>query len=192
MDMNRILQVSGVKIVQLCWRNWSEICDLQVGLVSSENGGRNVPYNHHTCGETAGPWVELDIPEAVSAISYNDVDGIKYQEQTAVHGDYLVGLPNGKVLVIPYVDGLAISHSVDGYTETMELSSSFGFYEEDFPVKSVWKHRNGILYSIRGHSNTQKPGKPDYPPMIEYENVETGAKYSGRADDWHRRMTRVS
>ena len=51
-----------IEAVQLCWKNWDEVCDFTGDLVSESNPGRNVDTYSDRCGEVAGPYLELTIP----------------------------------------------------------------------------------------------------------------------------------
>lgn len=56
---------------------------------------------------------------------------------------------------------------------------------------SVWRHHtSGALYEVRGISN-RKGDKEKYPTTVEYKGRHDAEPYSGRLDDWHRRMTFV-
>ena len=55
-------------------------------------------------------------------------------------------------------------------------------------IGSTWKHHRGDVYRVLGLLNMMLPEHPGYPPMIRYCDAE-GHEYSGRLDDWHRRMT---
>lgn len=78
-------------------------------------------------------------------------------------------------------------------------------------IGSVWKHKGGNLYIVFAFSNVADNPKEKYPPTINYANLSNSAAsmvvvdqtlipengpqfvrfWSGRADDWHRRMTEV-
>ncbi len=58
-------------------------------------------------------------------------------------------------------------------------------------LNSVWKHRNGNAYRVHLYTNTELPGKEEYPPTIVYQNVSNGRFYSRRLDDWSRSMTEI-
>ena len=54
-----------IDAVQLCWRNWSDVCELFAGdLINADNPARSVETFSDKCGEEAGPWIELDDPDA--------------------------------------------------------------------------------------------------------------------------------
>ena len=63
----------------------------------------------------------------------------------------------------------------------------------DAPIGSIWRHHNDGLYLVVGHSNFEGSDDPErrkkYPPTIEYLGMN-GKRWSGRADDWERRMKR--
>lgn len=171
MDLNIKIR----SVIQLNWKNWSQICEIP-GLVSRDNAAQHTNYFHYECGEQA-PYICLDIPGT---------------NTSAYHGDFIVTHANGKVGIISYAEGMELTTlSVGGSEVTEQLSAPFVFKEEDFPVFSIWLHRNGTEYIIIGHSNAEQPGKPAYPPRIEYSNTKTRTLYSRDASDWHRSMTRI-
>lgn len=65
-----------IDAVQLCWRNWNEVCEFLGGIINRENAGRSVETYSETCGEDA-PFIELTIPTLEGA-------------HTARHGDYII------------------------------------------------------------------------------------------------------
>ena len=71
-----------VEAVQLCWRNWNEVCDFLGSIISDENPGRWVKDYSDTCGEE-GDYVELTIPT---------LEG----DHLAKHGDYIIKGINGE------------------------------------------------------------------------------------------------
>ena len=54
-------------------------------------------------------------------------------------------------------------------------------------VGDTWRHRNGSLYVVVGISNEHSE-RPEYPPRVEYANVENGRRWSRSLSDWHRSM----
>ena len=48
---------------------------------------------------------------------------------------------------------------------------------------SCWRHHNGFTYIVLAIGN-------DYPDPVVYCN-RSGKLFTGRADDWHRRMERI-
>lgn len=64
-----------VEAVQLCWKNWNEICSF-LDVVGPENPGRQVDTFSETCGEI-GPYIELTIPT---------LEG----DHIARHGDFVI------------------------------------------------------------------------------------------------------
>jgi hypothetical protein len=69
-----------IEAVQLCWRNWGEVCDLLGDVVGPHNPGRSVSTFSDTCGEqsmTEAGWIELTIPT---------LEG----DHVARHGDFIV------------------------------------------------------------------------------------------------------
>lgn len=65
-----------IEAVQLCWSNWSELCDFMGNVISEDNPGRNSEAYSDTCGE-ASPWLELNIPTLEGTM-------------TARHGDWII------------------------------------------------------------------------------------------------------
>jgi hypothetical protein len=66
-----------IDAVQLCWKNWSEVCDFLGNIISEKNPGRNVEHYSDACGEVAGPYIEITIPT---------LEG----DMIAKHGDYII------------------------------------------------------------------------------------------------------
>ena len=66
-----------IDAVQLCWKNWSEVCDFLGDIISPQNPGRNTDTFSDNCGELAGPYIELTIPT---------LEG----NHTAMHGDFII------------------------------------------------------------------------------------------------------
>lgn len=56
----------------------------------------------------------------------------------------------------------------------------------------VWQHHSGIIYKVLMITNTEGDGtvREKYPPTVVYQGVN-GKCWSGRLDDWCRRMTLV-
>jgi hypothetical protein len=54
-------------------------------------------------------------------------------------------------------------------------------------VGDIWRHRNGNLYAVVGISNEHSE-RVEYPPRVEYANVENGRRWSRDLSDWHRSM----
>lgn len=57
-------------------------------------------------------------------------------------------------------------------------------------IWSLWRHKNGIIYRVTGLANMQTERPKQYPQTVIYENVETGAVWCRRLDDWRRSMTK--
>jgi hypothetical protein len=55
---------------------------------------------------------------------------------------------------------------------------------------TVWKHHNGNLYRVLFLTNITEEPEERYPLTVVYENVNNGTRWSRRADDWHRSMTK--
>lgn len=66
-----------IQAVQLCWRNWSDVCEFLGEIVSPENPGRNSEMYSDTCGEESGNYIELTIPT---------LEG----DMLARHGDWII------------------------------------------------------------------------------------------------------
>lgn len=85
----------------------------------------------------------------------------------------------------------------DRYSEYELSSMEDMWYEEEEPVSpnSEWIHRNKIFYKVLFVANQNSGDNPKryekYPPTVVYENKYNKKKYTGRLDDWHRRMLRV-
>lgn len=52
---------------------------------------------------------------------------------------------------------------------------------------SCWRHRNGFTYIVLAITNDTENPRPNYPPTVFYINRD-GKPWTGRLDDWHRRM----
>lgn len=77
-NVYRLRRVSVVA-VQLCWKNWSDICDLFDGLVNKANPARyssNTEIPSDACGEVS-PYISLGVPCLCGTV-------------TARHGDWIV------------------------------------------------------------------------------------------------------
>lgn len=68
---------------------------------------------------------------------------------------------------------------------------------KDISAGSLWRHHSGRLYRVLFLTNVpEKHDAPDedrrkkYPTTVVYENADSGRKFSRRADDWHRSMTK--
>lgn len=57
-------------------------------------------------------------------------------------------------------------------------------------IKSMWQHRNGIIYEVVCIANDASPSQ-SYPVMVVYKGAN-GNVWTRRADDWHRSMTRLA
>lgn len=177
------ISIAAKSVVRLCHANWNEVC-LIPGLVSRENSANNVDACNDTCGE-AGPYLQLVIPFAMSATTLC---------QIANHGDYIVTLPNNKLLVVTSPLGAEVDVKEDRDSNVIELTTNFEFHARDFPKFSTWMHRNGNEYIITGYRNVPPVGeksRPGHPVMIDYANKNSGYEYSRPAHDWYRSMTRI-
>jgi hypothetical protein len=65
-----------IDAVQLCWKNWNDVCELMGGLVGEGGGGRYASECSDPCGEEA-PYMELTIPT---------LEG----DMIAKHGDFII------------------------------------------------------------------------------------------------------
>jgi len=75
-----------IEAVQLCWRNWNEVCDFLGGIISPANPGRSSSEYSDTCGEqtvTDAGWIEITIPT---------LEG----DHIARHGDWIIRGVNGE------------------------------------------------------------------------------------------------
>lgn len=52
---------------------------------------------------------------------------------------------------------------------------------------SKWQHRNGVVYTVLGVSNTESVNEK-HPPDVIYVG-ESGSLWSRPLSDWHRSMT---
>jgi hypothetical protein len=67
-----------IEAVQLCWRNWCEVCDLLGGqVIGPDNPARMVTNFVDTCGEEGPDYIELTIPT---------LEG----DHVARHGDWII------------------------------------------------------------------------------------------------------
>lgn len=66
-----------IQAVQLCWKNWSAICEFLGEIVSPENPGRSSETYSDTCGEVGPNYIELTIPT---------LEG----DMIARHGDWII------------------------------------------------------------------------------------------------------
>lgn len=75
----------------------------------------------------------------------------------------------------------------------LELDNwEFEPYELTWPeVYSLWKHKNGNIYIVRGHSNVANERNDEYPQTVEYANFHTGECFSRKLVDWYRSMTSI-
>lgn len=66
-------------------------------------------------------------------------------------------------------------------------------WELDFPdVFSLWRHKNGNAYIVRGHANTKNERNDEYPQWVEYANYHTGENFGRKLVDWYRSMTPIN
>ena len=56
---------------------------------------------------------------------------------------------------------------------------------------SIWKHKKGKLYQVRGYTNLATTNPSMYPKTVVYECVEFGKAWSRSVDNWHGSMTLV-
>jgi hypothetical protein len=73
-----------IEAIQLCWKNWSEVCDFLGNIISHKNPGRSVPTYSDRCGEeqgtnenTPGHYIELTVPTPEG-------------DHIARHGDWII------------------------------------------------------------------------------------------------------
>jgi hypothetical protein len=57
------------------------------------------------------------------------------------------------------------------------------------PEHSIWRHHSGRIYRVLFLTNTAGDGVR-YPYEVVYKGPG-GRRWTGRLDDWHRRMTRI-
>lgn len=65
-----------IEAVQLCWKNWNDVCGLLGPIISPDNPGRESETCSDPCGEES-PFIELTIPT---------LEG----DHIAKHGDWLI------------------------------------------------------------------------------------------------------
>lgn len=54
---------------------------------------------------------------------------------------------------------------------------------------SFWLHtKTGNVYEVLHIANDVENPRPQYPTSVVYRGVHNGKVWSGRLDDWHRRM----
>ena len=51
-----------IEAVQLCWKNWGEVCKFLGDIISPSNPAREVSTFSDTCGEPGPTYIELTIP----------------------------------------------------------------------------------------------------------------------------------
>ena len=69
-----------IEAVQLCWRNWNEVCAFLGPIISPANPGRLSSEFSDTCGEETTSdlgWIEITIPT---------LEG----DHIAKHGDWII------------------------------------------------------------------------------------------------------
>ncbi len=66
-----------IEAVQLCWKNWGELCDFVGDIINENNPGRYTDAYSSTCGEPGPEYIELDIPT---------LEGT----HLAKHGDFII------------------------------------------------------------------------------------------------------
>lgn len=69
-----------IEAVQLCWRNWGQVCDFLGDIIGEHNPARSSAEYSETCGEettTDLGWIEVTIPT---------LEG----EHIARHGDWII------------------------------------------------------------------------------------------------------
>lgn len=70
-----------IEAVRVSWQTWGELCEFMG--VGPHNKARSVETYSDKCGETAGPWIEMDVPT---------LEG----DMTARHGDWIIRGVNGE------------------------------------------------------------------------------------------------
>jgi len=66
-----------VRAVQLCWKDWSDVCLLLGKVIGEHNPGRGSESFRDSCGEDGPPWIELTIPTPEG-------------DMVARHGDWII------------------------------------------------------------------------------------------------------
>lgn len=97
------------------------------------------------------------------------------------------------IRVTGFINQVAIVKDV--YTDTAwtiggSSWDNFELHQLEWPkVHSLWDHKNGNRYIVRGHSNTKNDRNAEYPQWVEYANFDTGEPYGRKLVDWYRSMT---
>ena len=76
-----------VEAVQLCWSNWSAVCDLLgdvLGPGDEQTKGRESDTYSETCGEGDGPYIALTLPTHAGTCEVQHGDYIIKDEQGAL------------------------------------------------------------------------------------------------------------
>lgn len=88
---------------------------------------------------------------------------------------------------------VAVRNSWYGIDNDVPVSENLTDPNESIPhpeIGSVWRHKNGKLYTVRGMSNIEPGRQDEYPTMVEYESA-TGEKYSKKLTGWYANRTLV-
>jgi hypothetical protein len=56
---------------------------------------------------------------------------------------------------------------------------------------SIWRHKSGRIYTVLFLTNDDG-NRQEYPRTVVYMGQINGKLWSGRLDDWHRRMTEMA
>lgn len=80
-----------IEAVQLCWRNWSDVCIFLGNMISVDNPGRSVRIYADQCGEFFGPYIEITIETVHGSVTVN-------------HGDWICKDSEGHFYKSPSVD----------------------------------------------------------------------------------------
>lgn len=180
---------------------------MNVGPVAHLSAGDELKFSMPTKGMALDRMepVTRKFLEAIGEVnSFGPLTGVSYLEHNFMQAFYKhPGRGDDDQLAISIkLEGLGASFPHDGYSAKSEplpfmphagdnLKGCMDIGKFSFPmIGGVWLHSNGNLYEIRGWAN-EDGEKAKYPPMVEYKNLHTGKPYSGRLDDWHRRMTYV-
>lgn len=175
------VNITVKSVVQVSWETWNDVCAIP-GLVSRANPGVKETFGNNTDGQLF-PFMSIGIPENLSAVN---------SKQRAYHGDFILTLSNGKLLVlacpetmVKTEDVIADGHSVtygntlylsldgddldskysiiDGYVSLKDAPETFKFKPEDFPLFVPWKHESGNYYVILGYTNVPKVDEKSRP-----------------------------
>lgn len=91
-----VAQKKTVTAVQLCWKNWSEVCDIAGPYINENNHGQSSGHitPDDTCGEKWTGYIYLKLP--TKYVKSQDRDDWK----EAIHGNWIVKDSNGDLEIL--------------------------------------------------------------------------------------------